>query len=165
MLPGLPDFSFSGLPVQQQFWQLQLGQHKGLLPTWHAHEHCFIHWSKQPRFFYVGTPSGVHLFDHFLWSIFQSSIRHNIKQFLQVLTCFMVTFCGQICQSPKYILELYFHIQILINQLLIFTEKFSPLPEFEPGTSPVPSRCPTNWAILVWISNQRLQKLMWPKLL
>ena len=28
--------------------------------------------------FYVGTPSGVHLFDHHLWSIFQSSITHYI---------------------------------------------------------------------------------------
>ena len=26
------------------------------------------------KFFYVGTPSGVHLFDHLLWPIFQSSI-------------------------------------------------------------------------------------------
>ena len=34
---------------------------------------------------------------------------------------------------------------------LIFTEKFSPLPGFEPGTSPVPSRYATNWAILAWI--------------
>ena len=24
----------------------------------------------------VGTPSGIHLFDHLLWSIFQSSIEH-----------------------------------------------------------------------------------------
>ena len=43
------------------------------------------------------------------------------------------------------------HIQIRTIQLLIFTEKFSPLPEFEPGTSPVPSWYATNWAILAWI--------------
>ena len=36
-------------------------------------------------------------FDHLLLSIFQSSITHYIKQFLQVLTCFIVTFCGQLC--------------------------------------------------------------------
>ena len=36
-------------------------------------------------FFYIGTPNGVHLFDHFLWSIFQSSIRHYIYKFLQKL--------------------------------------------------------------------------------
>ena len=35
-------------------------------------------------------------FDHLLWSIFQSSITHYIEQLLQVLTCFMVTFCGQL---------------------------------------------------------------------
>ena len=34
---------------------------------------------------------------------------------------------------------------------VIFTEKFSPLPGFEPGTSPVPSRYTTNWALPVWI--------------
>ena len=38
-----------------------------------------------------------------------------------------------------------------IIQLLIFIEKFSPLPGFELGTSPVPSRYATNWAILAWI--------------
>ena len=37
------------------------------------------------------------------------------------------------------------------NQLLIFIEKFSPLPGFEPGISPVPSRYATNWAILALI--------------
>ena len=39
-------------------------------------------------FFNVGTPSRVHLFDHLLLFIFQSSITHYIKHFLQVLTCF-----------------------------------------------------------------------------
>ena len=38
-----------------------------------------------------------------------------------------------------------------LDQLLIFTEKFSPLPGFEPGTSLVPSWYATNWAILAWI--------------
>ena len=47
-------------------------------------------------------------------------------------------------------------IQIQINQLLIFTEKFSPLPGFEPGTSPVPSRYNTNLAILAWIWKVKL---------
>ena len=42
---------------------------------------------------------------------------------------------------------LYICIQIQINQLLIFIEKFSPLPGFEPQTSQVPSRCATNRAI------------------
>ena len=34
----------------------------------------------------------------------------------------------------------------------IFNEKFSPLLWFESGTSPVPRRYATNWAILAWIS-------------
>ena len=46
--------------------------------------------------FYVGTPSGVHLFGHLLWPIFQSSIfTHYIIQvfkFLQIL----VDLCGQL---------------------------------------------------------------------
>ena len=37
------------------------------------------------------------------------------------------------------------------NQLVIFIEKFSPLPGFERGSSLVPSRYATNWAILAWI--------------
>ena len=36
--------------------------------------------------------------------------------------------------------------------MLIFIEKFSTLPGFEPVTSPVPSHYATNWAILAWIS-------------
>ena len=40
--------------------------------------------------FYVGTPSGVHLFDHLLWPIFQSSIFYTLHytivfKFLQIL--------------------------------------------------------------------------------
>ena len=46
--------------------------------------------------------------------------------------------------------RLYIRIQIQTIQLLIFTGKFSPLSGFEPGTSPVPSRNATNWAI--WVS-------------
>ena len=54
------------------------------------------------------------------------------------------------------ILELYIRIQIRIIQLLIFTEKFSPLPGFEPGTLPVSSLYVTNWAILSWMTCQSL---------
>ena len=43
-------------------------------------------------------------------------------------------------------------VQIWAIQLLISTEKFSPLPGFEPGTSPVLSWYVTNWAILAWIT-------------
>ena len=62
-----------------------------------------------------------------------------------------------ICQSAGKILELYIPIQIWTLQLLIFTEKFLPLPGFEPGTSPVPSRYATNWAILAWIVTKKLR--------
>ena len=68
--------------------------------------------SKCWNFFYVGTPSGVHLFNHLLWSIFQSSITHYIKQFLQVLTCFMVTFCGQLpCTASTTVFQTCGHYQ------------------------------------------------------
>ena len=59
-----------------------------------------------------------------------------------------VNHCHSIINNK--ILELHIRIQIWIDQLLIFTEKFSPLPGFEPRTSPVPSRYATNWAILAW---------------
>ena len=49
-------------------------------------------------------------------------------------------------QSPHVESRLY-----AVFKLLIFIEKFSPLPGFDPGTSPVPSRYATNWAILAWI--------------
>ena len=48
-------------------------------------------------------------------------------------------------------------IKFEFNQLLISIEKFSPLPEFEPETSPVSSRYATNWAILAWIFFLALQ--------
>ena len=49
-------------------------------------------------------------------------------------------------------------IQIRTIQLLIFTEKFSPLPGFEPGTSPVPIELSwlskinymSGWDVLNW---------------
>ena len=40
-------------------------------------------------FFNVVTPSVLHLFDHLLWSIFQSSITHYIYQFLQNVMCIL----------------------------------------------------------------------------
>ena len=59
----------------------------------------------------------------------------------------MTTFYG------LYFNQHYTHICIQIRtiQLLIITEKFSPLPGFEPGTSPILSRYATNLAILAWI--------------
>ena len=98
--------------------------------------------------------SVVHLFDHLLWSIFQLSITHYINQFLQVLTCFMVTFCGQLsCTASTPVFLMCGHYQAApfkfkFNQLLIFVENLSPLPGFEPGPSRVPSWYATNSDIL-----------------
>ena len=66
---------------------------------------------------------------------------------IKLIMCYSIS---TICQNAEYILELYIHIQIQTIQLLIFTEKFLPLPGFEPRTSLVPSRYATNWAILAW---------------
>ena len=83
-------------------------------------------------FLKVGTPSGVHIFDHLLWSIFQSSIfTHYIIQF----------FKPRFYSAP---------FKFEFNQLLIFIERLSSLSGFEPGTSPVPSQYATDWAILAW---------------
>ena len=60
--------------------------------------------------------------------------------------------------GAEYILELYICFQIPTTQLLIFTEQFSPLPGFEPGTSPVASLYATNLAILVWIKIMKVLK-------
>ena len=71
----------------------------------------------------------IYIFDHLLWSKFQSSL--HILQTLQSFACW--TSVGS------------FHL------LLIFIEKFLHLPGFEPETSPLPSRYATSWAILAWI--------------
>ena len=47
-------------------------------------------------------------------------------------------------------------VQYLHDSILSFIEKLSTLPGFEPGTSPVPSRYATNWAILAWIITKNL---------
>ena len=68
-----------------------------------------------------------------------------------------------VCYVPVWILpwvqygkrhknRLYIRIQIQINQLLTFTEKFSPLPGFKPRTFLVPSLYATKWAFLAWLS-------------
>ena len=50
---------------------------------------------KPSIFFKVGTPSGAHLFDNLLWSIFHSSIfTHYIIQFFQVLIINHETLCS-----------------------------------------------------------------------
>ena len=53
--------------------------------------------------------------------------------------------------SMNVFLQKLIHFQIWTIQLPIFTEKFSLLPGFEPGTSLVPRQSATNWAILTWI--------------
>ena len=70
-----------------------------------------------------------------------SVLRVHAHSYAQGLGFYSIS---TICQSAEYILELYIRIQIRTIQLLIFTEKFSPLQGFELGTSPVPSRYATN---------------------
>ena len=50
---------------------------------------------------------------------------------------------NDLVRKPK-MTEDYIRIQIRINQLFIFIEKFLPLLGFEPQASQVPSRCTTN---------------------
>ena len=104
-------------------------------------------YSKFILFFYVGTPSGVQLFDHLLWSLFQSSITHYIQTIFSSSYMFhgdllwaAFMHCIYTCLSDLWALPSF-----------IFIEKFSPLPGSEPGTSPVLSRYATNWAILAWM--------------
>ena len=131
-------------------------------------------------FFYVGTPCGVHLFDHLLWFIFQSSITYlhytissssymfhddplwaDFMNF--IYTCLSDLWADSSCTRARLNRTDRFYtvtIQIWIIQLLFFIEKFSPLPGFEPGTSSVPSLYATNWAILAWIQQFILTKLL-----
>ena len=121
-------------------------------------------------FFVKYWPSlGEHLFDHHLgngwkvWSNGTTSVPKSVPLLLLVMLRVLVFHCiSTICQSSKYLLELY--IQIQINQLLIFIEKSSPLTGFEPRTSRVTRWCATNWAIQAWIllrtlSNQSKTKI------
>ena len=76
-------------------------------------------------FLMFGTPNGVHLFDHLLWPIFQSSITHynyNFFKFLHVhgdLLWAAFMYCLYTCLSDLWVLP-----------------------------SSIPSRYATNWAIL-----------------
>ena len=88
-------------------------------------------------FLIVGTSSGVHLFNHLLWSIFQPSITRYCKQFLQVLACFMVTSCGQLSCTASTPVFLTCGLPSCIPCRLCSCH-ISPLLGFEPGTSPVP---------------------------
>ena len=92
-------------------------------------------------FFHVGSPKE----SIFLTTIYALYFSHHY------------TYIQGICQSAKYILELYICTRIWLNRLLIFIEKSSPLPGFEPD---LPSRCSTNWAIQAWIFIN-LHKLFW----
>ena len=59
-------------------------------------------------FFYLGTPSGVHLFDHLLCLIIQSSIYTLQLQFLQVLTCSLWPSVGSF-----YVLHLHLSLSLV----------------------------------------------------
>ena len=107
-----------------------------------------------PRWGMLGTGKDTNGFFQFpyrpltLTVLFESSLsRRNksVKSNLMLLfTSKLLTIkCGSFFfKDPKR----------TIFKLLIFNEKFSPLPWFEPGNSPVPSRYTTNWAILAWMT-------------
>ena len=87
--------------------------------------------SLNPRYFFKGCSLGGHLFDHLLWSILviiTHITNYNLSHIGPLWAAF--TYCIYTCLSDLW---------VLVIQLLIFIEKFSPLPGFEPGTSPVPS--------------------------
>ena len=56
--------------------------------------------------------------DLLLWSIFQSSITHYVKQFFQVISCFMVTCCGQLSytsSTPVFLTCGHYQVVFLAN--------------------------------------------------
>ena len=93
----------------------------------------------------------------FLFHIFWVGIQQALQARLaQLVACQLVVPEFQVQTRPgansyeQIILRVYC---IVVHVMYYnFIEKFSPLPGFEPGTSPVPSRYATNWAILAWIT-------------
>ena len=77
---------------------------------------------------------------------------------LQVLTCSLWPSVSSFHVLPLHLSfsDLWVVPSLFLFNVVIFIEKFSPLPGFEPGTSPVPSRNATNWAILAWINKKNL---------
>ena len=75
---------------------------------------------------------------------------------LQVLTCSLWPSVSSFHVLPLHLSfsDLWVVPSLFLFNLVIFIEKFSPLPGFEPGTSPVPSRNATNWAILARINKK-----------
>ena len=117
-------------------------------------------------FFFVGTPSEVHLFDHLLWPIFQTSI-HILHYILWVLpNAFLAALLGQILKrylifQDLKILKLIFRTNLWILKIqLVFCRSWLPF-KSELITLilvgiwtlhlPVPSPYAMNWAILAWI--------------
>ena len=94
-------------------------------------------------FFFNLVPSSEE--PSFLTTFFGLYFSHRYTHITHYKSCW--TFCvgSYSCTALWTLLLLrYIHIKIRIDQLLIFTEKFLPLPGFEPGTSPVRSRNATN---------------------
>ena len=100
------------------------------------------------NFFYVGNLSGLHLFDHLLWPIFQSSlylcsamiINHETLHSLQ-------------CSRALTFVDCFYAaaIQIWINNsLFVKINNSRPCRDLNRDL-PVPSQYATNWTILAWI--------------
>ena len=107
--------------------------------------HTFLRYFASFCFFYVGTPSGVLFFGHLLWPI--SGYIPVGQSLLRVLFQGVSLLHGLLwstgCVEPRLYAAPF---KLEFNQLLIFIEKLSSLPGFEPRNSPVPSRYATNWA-------------------
>ena len=90
----------------------------------------------------------------FLTTFYSLYFSHHYTYYkLQSFACCTSVFClSTICQIAENILELYIPIHIWKNQLLIFIEKFSSLPGFEPQTSWEPRWCATNRAMQAWMT-------------
>ena len=75
---------------------------------------------------------------------FTHQLHITLNNYLQVLTCFLVTFCGQLSCTASTV-------------VFLTCGHYLPLQGFELGTSPVPSWYATNWAILAWICLNNIQ--------
>ena len=134
--------------------------HKNISPcTWNL-QSLFLMLALLVEYIFLTTFYGLNFNHQFL-----HIALNNFFKFLQIL----VELCGQFslrvpfqgvslihglpwstnCVEPSFYAA---PLKFKFYKLLIFIEKFSPLPGFGPGTYTVPSRYATNWAILAWIS-------------
>ena len=66
-------------------------------------------------FFNIDTFSGVHLFDHLLWPIFQSTIHILFIQFFPSSYMFMVIYCGQLSCTASTLVFFFSKLIVFYN--------------------------------------------------